>query len=473
MSSQESWRWLLATSVAVLVCTGCGSDAPVGPGGTDAEPPLITTTALPNAVVGLQYAESLSASGGAAPYIWTVSSGALPAGMELGASTGEIGGTPTSAGESSFTVQITGSDGLSSTRVFSINVEPPLPPLEIITTSLPDVVAGDDYSVSLEATGGDGQYGWSVVGGTLPSGLALAGSTISGNPTGGGYFPLVVRATSRGLSVVAEFRIRVYETRAAHRFLQGVESYIAASRQYNQDLLPRNPHLATAIQAKVALLSDPDLEAKILNQSLFGEARTTKLDGSRIPIFIAFPADSMRAGALQDLSRLPVALSYLEGLLQVPWPRGQLQEWYGFRMGHSGGSGTLSMEDRGTYADRGVPHDAIIGHELGHTYIGHEGLTQFLEVYVYNLVETGSTEFSGWIWTRGEYVPFAADNTGFRALLDIYQLMGPQAMGRAYARIHSFGAPYGVPLSASARAVFAQEAPADVRAQVSALADQI
>ena len=69
----------------------------------------------------------------------------------------------------------------------------------------------------------------------------------------------------------------------------------------------------------------------------------------------------------------------------------------------------------GTYADRGVPHDAIIGHELGHTYIGHEGLTQFLEVYVYNLVETGSTEFSGWIWTRGEYVPFAADNTGFRA----------------------------------------------------------
>jgi len=163
----------------------------------------------------------------------------------------------------------------------------------------------------------------------------------------------------------------------------------------------------------------------------------------------------------------------LEDFITVPWPRSRVYEWYGFRLGHSGGGGNLYMEDRGTYADRGAPHDVIVAHELGHTYIGHEGLTQFLEVYGYNVVETGSVDLSEWSWMRSiggtTYVPFAPQNQGVWALMDIYQLVGPAAMGRAYAQIHAIGAPYGVPLAESSRQAFVDESPAEHRSQVADL----
>src|SRR3984893_404373 len=47
-------------------------------------PPLIITTqTLPYVVVGSPYSASLTATGGAPPFTWTVSSGALPVGIEL------------------------------------------------------------------------------------------------------------------------------------------------------------------------------------------------------------------------------------------------------------------------------------------------------------------------------------------------------------------------------------------------------
>ena len=42
----------------------------------------ISTTALPEGTVGTSYSQQLSASGGVAPYTWTVSSGSLPDGLD-------------------------------------------------------------------------------------------------------------------------------------------------------------------------------------------------------------------------------------------------------------------------------------------------------------------------------------------------------------------------------------------------------
>jgi Putative Ig domain len=57
--------------------------------------PYITTTTLPSPTVGTPYSAALGAVGGNPPnYQWTVTSGRLPAGLTLNATTGVISGTP-------------------------------------------------------------------------------------------------------------------------------------------------------------------------------------------------------------------------------------------------------------------------------------------------------------------------------------------------------------------------------------------
>jgi Subtilase family/Putative Ig domain len=75
-------------------------------------PPLgITSSSLPNGQVGTAYSASLAATGGIAPYTWSITSGALPAGVSLNASTGAISGTPTAAASNtSITFQVSDSE---------------------------------------------------------------------------------------------------------------------------------------------------------------------------------------------------------------------------------------------------------------------------------------------------------------------------------------------------------------------------
>lgn len=85
----------------------------------------ITTTKLPNATSGQSYGASLTASGGTGSgYVWSVTSGALPAGFAL-SSGGTItsSGTPTAAVQSYvFTVQVTDSAGDSATQTLTLVV---------------------------------------------------------------------------------------------------------------------------------------------------------------------------------------------------------------------------------------------------------------------------------------------------------------------------------------------------------------
>src|SRR5205814_3317497 len=78
-----------------------------------AAPPFaISTASLPNGTIGTPYDQILSASGGTAPFTWSVSTGSLPAGLSLNAATGEITGTPTSSTTTppSFTFTLTATD---------------------------------------------------------------------------------------------------------------------------------------------------------------------------------------------------------------------------------------------------------------------------------------------------------------------------------------------------------------------------
>jgi len=95
-------------------------------------PLSIPVTSLPDAPLGRAYGQSLAASGGTPPYVWSIASGALPAGLSLSA-LGTISGTPTTLSQTSLTVRVTdsGSTGpQTALAAITINVVAALPPSE-------------------------------------------------------------------------------------------------------------------------------------------------------------------------------------------------------------------------------------------------------------------------------------------------------------------------------------------------------
>jgi len=163
-------------------------------------PLSVATTGLPNGVVGQSYNSAiLQSAGGNPPVTWTISVGALPAGLTLNASTGAITGSPTTAGTTTFTVKATDSTiptAQTATKQLSIQVNSVL---SITTASLPNGIVGTAYSATLQSSGGATPITWSVSSGSLPPGLSLVPGTgvISGTPSTntGSPFNFTVQAT--------------------------------------------------------------------------------------------------------------------------------------------------------------------------------------------------------------------------------------------------------------------------------------
>jgi|GEM_PF-1013610 len=156
---------------------GGATEVAVAPGETTAgidavlafRPALtITTTSLPDGRVAVPYVQNLAATGGRAFYHGTLIGGSLPVGLTL-SPMGQIRGTPTTAGEFTFTVQATDSTSpqQTATRELTITI---------------GAYAGAGYLVSGTVTAG---------------GTPLAGATMSGLPgspatnAAGGYIAAV------------------------------------------------------------------------------------------------------------------------------------------------------------------------------------------------------------------------------------------------------------------------------------------
>jgi len=235
---------------------------------------------------------------------------------------------------------------------------------------------------------------------------------------------------------------------------------------YNQNLLPGNPQSAPYIQAKITMLQNPGLVAEINNGQYWVEGSAA----SRVPFVAVFPTSNMRAEAAQALQSLERALPVLEDFMGTPLYATKVGLWYGFVSSSFAGVGMLDMEDQATYdartgAGRWLPYEAILYHELSHSFIGNESLDQFLELYVYNMLHTNSQDLQVWIFTRN-YVAGDPSNAGVHALLDVYQLIGPSAMARAYRTVYPLYPPCGAPLPASSKQAFIDQAPSALKAQV-------
>ena len=153
---------------------------------------VITQTTVPNGAVASAYDQTLTATGGAAPYSFVISAGALPAGLSLNTS-GRLSGTPTAGGVFNFTVRATDSVSQSATQAFSLTIAAPT---VTATSTVPAARRGFAYNQTLTGSGGTGPYTFALQSGSLPTGLTLStAGVLSGTPTVIGSFPVVVRVT--------------------------------------------------------------------------------------------------------------------------------------------------------------------------------------------------------------------------------------------------------------------------------------
>jgi hypothetical protein len=182
----------------------------------------VTTTALPAGQFGVTYPGAmLTSTGGTAPVLWAVTSGSLPAGLNLNTGTGAITGTPVGPGMvSTFTVTATDSSTpMTQTASATLSLAVASTPLAVVPSVLPPGRVGTVYpGATLSSTGGTAPISWSVSKGSLPAGLALNANsgTITGTPTASGTSSFTVTATDSSspapLTAKAAFTIAI----AAH-----------------------------------------------------------------------------------------------------------------------------------------------------------------------------------------------------------------------------------------------------------------
>ncbi len=159
---------------------------------------ITTASILPGGIQGAGYTTALAASGGTAPYSFTVTAGSLPGTVSLGAG-GDISGNLGAPATYNFTAQVTDAGGLSASKSFSIVVtaSPPI----TSPTVLPQGVVGSPYAYTFSIQGG-GTYTWAVTAGALPANLTLAANgQLTGSPTASGTASFTVSAQAPGGSV--------------------------------------------------------------------------------------------------------------------------------------------------------------------------------------------------------------------------------------------------------------------------------
>ncbi len=191
---------------------------------------------LAQAVQSQAYSASLHATGGTAPYSWSISSGSvLPVGLSLAAVGGVLSGTPATTGSASFMVTVSDSSTPMLSQTAKVSLIVAATPLTISGSALPGGTSGTTYSSGMSASGGTPSYSWKLTAGALPTGLTLAGTTgvISGTPTAAGTSNFTLSVSDNGNPVQTKTVATSIVVAAAQAAAGAGKHVVCAARRRN------------------------------------------------------------------------------------------------------------------------------------------------------------------------------------------------------------------------------------------------
>ena len=132
--------------IALILSTSCSTS----------KTPTITTNSLPEGTENVAYSHTLEVQGGSPPYIWSVSGGTLPIGLQFNPTSGVISGTPMIASNPAFvTFMVTDNSKKIASKQILMTVNP-----NTVTATTPfnngnsassKSVAGLELSLSLDS----------------------------------------------------------------------------------------------------------------------------------------------------------------------------------------------------------------------------------------------------------------------------------------------------------------------------------
>lgn len=170
----------------------------------------IADTALAPLYVRVPYTSFLTPIGGDGSYDWQITSGTLPRGVTLVPTTGELRGTPTDLGPSTFTVQVS-SGGEMASATFMVEVVEPIGGFTITTRQLIPAVVGANYPPGdsmdvqrVRTLGGMGAVTFSLDS-PPPPGIELSSDGVfSGIPIQSGRFSIDLRAEDAAMATATK-----------------------------------------------------------------------------------------------------------------------------------------------------------------------------------------------------------------------------------------------------------------------------